>query len=67
MNPKKIVEEKQTLSPRKRERAMATRTLIVTRKVWVSTGLSKLVNKKMGCKRRLVGWTEEEEEEEQQE
>lgn len=38
-----------TLRPRKSEREMATRTLIVTRKVWVSKGLlSNGVNSKMG-------------------
>ena len=63
--PQKTVEEKHTLSPRNRERAMAARTLIVTRKVWVSNGLSKLVNKKMGWRRRLVGCTEEEEAQEE--
>lgn len=45
-----------TLRPRNRERAMAAKTLIVARKVWVSKGLSNpVVNRRMGWTKSRVG------------
>lgn len=35
---------------------MAAKTLIVARKVWVSKGLSKPANSRMGWTKSLVGW-----------
>lgn len=47
-----------TLRPRKSEREMATRTLIVTRKVWVSKGLlSNGANSKMGRCNGCSSWS----------
>ena len=43
------------MKPRKRESAMAAKTLIVARKVWVSKGLSKPLSNKTGWRMSLVG------------
>lgn len=53
---KGIWEKGDTLRPSKRESAMAAKTLIVARKVWVSKGLSKPVSNKTGWRMSLVGW-----------
>lgn len=42
------IQRNDTLRPRKREREMATKTLKVARKVWVSNGASKVSKSKRG-------------------